>query len=202
MFSVNSLNSVTKNLHYSKRIRTPAISCVRDQHATTAPAQHMWGTGSLNSAQFMLQWFIWFPEFAEFSENFSHLGKTPLDVIWFLVFSHGLQIICIALKTYYCYYSLINIPQNYLRDLVLFLCAGMLKCITLTIVWLMHGLANRQIPAIHKLWKCAYTTQTAGMNHRVPGIFVAPFFSTQAFNTYSSVSWFDNQAGSNRKSEA
>ena len=30
-----------KNCHYSKRIQTPATSCVRDQHATTAPAQHM-----------------------------------------------------------------------------------------------------------------------------------------------------------------
>ena len=26
----------------------------------------------------MLQWFIWFPEFTEFSENFSHLEKTPV----------------------------------------------------------------------------------------------------------------------------
>ena len=33
-------------------------------------------TCDLNSAQFMLQWFIWFPEFAEFSESFSHSGKT------------------------------------------------------------------------------------------------------------------------------
>ena len=32
----------------------------------------------------MLQWFIWFPEFAEFSENFSHLGKTPMS-LWFLI---------------------------------------------------------------------------------------------------------------------
>ena len=38
----------------------------------------VWGTGSLNVAQCVLQWFIWFPEFAEFSENFPHLGKTPL----------------------------------------------------------------------------------------------------------------------------
>ena len=30
-----------KNCHYSKKIRTPATSCVRNQHATTAPAQHM-----------------------------------------------------------------------------------------------------------------------------------------------------------------
>ena len=34
------------------------------QHQT----KHMWETGSLNWAQFMLQWFIRFPEFAEFTE--------------------------------------------------------------------------------------------------------------------------------------
>ena len=38
----------------------------------------MRGTGSLYFAQFMLQWFIWLPEFSGFNENFSHLGKTPL----------------------------------------------------------------------------------------------------------------------------
>ena len=46
----------------------PATSCVRDQDATTAPARHMWEIGSLNWAQFMIQWFISFPEFAEFTE--------------------------------------------------------------------------------------------------------------------------------------
>ena len=56
-----------------KRTRTchSPTSCVRDQHATTAPARHMWETGSLNWAQFMLQWFIRLPEFefTEFSES-------------------------------------------------------------------------------------------------------------------------------------
>ena len=42
-----------------------ATSCVKDQDATTAPARHMWETGSLNWAWFMLLWFIRFPEFAE-----------------------------------------------------------------------------------------------------------------------------------------
>ena len=43
-----SLNSVTKNIcHYSKLLEL-AISCVRDQHATTALARHMLETGSLN----------------------------------------------------------------------------------------------------------------------------------------------------------
>ena len=43
MFSVNSMNSVTNKFDYSKRNQTCdiATSCVRDQHATTAPAQHM-----------------------------------------------------------------------------------------------------------------------------------------------------------------
>ena len=46
----------------------PATSCIRDQDATTAPARHMWKTVSLNWAQFMLQWFIKFPEFTEITE--------------------------------------------------------------------------------------------------------------------------------------
>ena len=44
-----------------------ATSCVRDQDATTVPARDMWDTISLNWAQFMLQWFIRFPEFVEFT---------------------------------------------------------------------------------------------------------------------------------------
>ena len=72
-----------KNIcHYSKRaqICDPVTSCVRDQDATTAPARHMWHTGSLNWAQFMFQWFISFPEFAEFSEFLFYPGKTPLNL--------------------------------------------------------------------------------------------------------------------------
>ena len=67
--------------HYSKRDGTchPATSSTRDQDATTASARHMWRTGSLNWAQFMLQWFIWFPEFVEFTEFLFHLGKTPVS---------------------------------------------------------------------------------------------------------------------------
>ena len=70
-----------KNIcHYSKRAWTchAAASCVRDQDATTVPARHVWETGSLNYAQFMLQWFIRFPEFSEF---LFHLGKTPLSLL-------------------------------------------------------------------------------------------------------------------------
>ena len=54
----------------------PATSCVGDQDATTAPARHRWQRGSLNWTQFMLQWFIRFPEFAGFTEFLIHLGKT------------------------------------------------------------------------------------------------------------------------------
>ena len=74
--------------HYSKRAWTwnPATSCVRDQDATTAQARHMWETGSLNWAQFMLQWFLRFPEFAEFSECLFHLGKTQMS---FTIFTQG-----------------------------------------------------------------------------------------------------------------
>ena len=70
-----------KNIcHYSKRLWTcySATSCVRVQDATTAPAIHMWETGSLNWAQFMLQWFIRFPEFSGLP---FHLGKTPLSIV-------------------------------------------------------------------------------------------------------------------------
>ena len=40
MLSLNSLNSVTKNYLPLKGLE-PATSCVRDQHATTAPARQM-----------------------------------------------------------------------------------------------------------------------------------------------------------------
>ena len=70
-----------KNIcHYSKRAQTchPTTSSVRDQDATAAPARLMWETETLKWAQFMLQRFIRFPEFAESSELLLHLGKTPL----------------------------------------------------------------------------------------------------------------------------
>ena len=59
--------------YYSKRVQTchPVTSCVRDKDATTAPARHMWETGSMNWAQFMLQWFIRFLEFSEFLSRIS-----------------------------------------------------------------------------------------------------------------------------------
>ena len=67
----------SEKIYDIKRTRTchPATSCVRDQHATTAPARHMWEIGSLNWAQFMLQWFISFSEFTEFSESSAPFRK-------------------------------------------------------------------------------------------------------------------------------
>ena len=78
-----------KNIcHYSKRAQTcyPATSCVRVQDDTQCQ-QDTCETGSLNWTQFMLQWFITFPEFAKFSEFLFHLGKTPLSVwkLWHLI---------------------------------------------------------------------------------------------------------------------
>ena len=35
----------------------PANSCVTDKDVTTAPARHMWETGSLNWVKVMVQWF-------------------------------------------------------------------------------------------------------------------------------------------------
>ena len=74
-----------KNIcHYSKRTRTchPATSCVGDQDATTAPARHMWETGSLNWLQLMLQipwtrWIHWIP--VPFRKNSSMFGWPVLS---------------------------------------------------------------------------------------------------------------------------
>ena len=73
---MNSLNSVTKNIcHYSKRTRNCHLLF------EPAPARHMWETGSLNCTQFKVQWFIRFPECAEFSESSTHLGKTSTSTL-------------------------------------------------------------------------------------------------------------------------
>ena len=74
MFSLNSLKIFDKILY--KRLFEPAISCVRDQDATTAPARH-----TLNWLQFMLQWFVRFPNIAEFIHFPFHFGKSPYEQI-------------------------------------------------------------------------------------------------------------------------
>ena len=71
-FNVYSLNGVFQRIRWHKifvviRVRTIA-SYVRDNGATTVPARHMWETGSLNWAQFVLQWFSRFLKFAEITE--------------------------------------------------------------------------------------------------------------------------------------
>ena len=91
----------------------PAISCVRDQDATTTPARHIQETGFLNWPQSMLQWFIRFPEFAEFP---FHSGKTPMRRLyfWWLFCSkilggrRDLQIV-VLLKTKYSFSGADNV---------------------------------------------------------------------------------------------
>ena len=81
---VLSLNSLNYDIKKEWTCHT-ATSCVRDQHATTTPARHMWEIGSLNWAQFMLQWFISFSEFTEFSESSAPFRKNYSvfrTVIW------------------------------------------------------------------------------------------------------------------------
>ena len=68
MFSLISLNWVTKIF----------VITVKELKCATQPPltqEIMWEKGSLNWAQFMLQWFIRIPEFSEF---LFHLGKTPI----------------------------------------------------------------------------------------------------------------------------
>ena len=82
----DSIGRFTKCFHWIQRIQWQkyvslkglelATSCVRNQYATTAPARHMWEKGSLNWAQFMLQWFI---RLLNSMKVPLHLGKTPLS---------------------------------------------------------------------------------------------------------------------------
>ena len=67
-----------QKIDITAEVLKPAISCIRDQDATTVLARHMLETGSLNWPQFMFQWFIWFHEFAEFTEFPFNLGQTPI----------------------------------------------------------------------------------------------------------------------------
>ena len=74
-----SLNSVTKKIcHFSKRIQTQATSWVWDQHATTVPARHMWGTRSLNWVQFILQWLSLSLNSLNSVNVLLHLAKTQM----------------------------------------------------------------------------------------------------------------------------
>ena len=70
----------------SKRAQTchSATCCVRVQDATTAPARHMWETGSLNQAQFMLQWLSISLNSLNSVKVPLRLGKTPLFFLQYL----------------------------------------------------------------------------------------------------------------------
>ena len=73
-FSLNIFNELSdKNIFITVKCYEHATSCVRDENTNTAPARHTLESGSLNWLQFMLQGFIRFPEFAEFSEFLIHL---------------------------------------------------------------------------------------------------------------------------------
>ena len=77
VFLVNSLNSVTKKLLLQQKDSNPShLLCERPTCYHSASTTHV--RDRILKAQFMLQWFIWFPEFAEFSEHFPYLGKTPV----------------------------------------------------------------------------------------------------------------------------
>ena len=87
MFSLNSAQFSDRNIcHYSKRAWTCHLLHKGDQDATTTSARRLWERGSLNGAQFMLQWFVQFPEFAEFTEFPFNLGKTLFFVTIHLTF--------------------------------------------------------------------------------------------------------------------
>ena len=75
----------------------PATSCVRYKDTTTVPARHMWETGPLNWAQFMFQWFIRFPEFAEiteFSERSAPFRKNSIVFVCVLI-SETFPLVCL-----------------------------------------------------------------------------------------------------------
>ena len=56
MNSTESTESVESDKYFCKKaVFEPTTSCVTNQDATTEPAHHMWGTGTLTLLQFMLQ---------------------------------------------------------------------------------------------------------------------------------------------------
>ena len=82
-FFQNVFNSVTKIFFVNvKTLFEPGTSVARDRSVTTEPLIHRQQRRFLNWYESMLQWFIRFPELAEFTEFPFYLGKTPL---WTLV---------------------------------------------------------------------------------------------------------------------
>ena len=92
---LNSANSVTKIFVITVKGLEPATSYIRDHDTTTAPARHMYETGSLNWPQFMPKWFIRYPEFTDFNEsspfrknsniNNTWATETGLRMVWILL---------------------------------------------------------------------------------------------------------------------
>ena len=90
----------------------PATSCVSDQGAATGSARHTWETGPLNWLQFMLQWFIIFLGFTEFTKYLSHLGKNPNVfteknlVLWYDHWKSYSEITCSSFTSSFVWYSI------------------------------------------------------------------------------------------------
>ena len=68
IFFLNVFNEFSVKNVVKKGSNLPPV-CVRNQNASTVPTRHRWETRSLNWTQFMLQWFIIFPKFAEIAES-------------------------------------------------------------------------------------------------------------------------------------
>ena len=73
-----------KKIYNIKRTRTchPATSCVRDQHATSAPARHMWKIGSLIEPNSCFSDLSVSLNSLNSVKDLLHLGKTPLALIF------------------------------------------------------------------------------------------------------------------------
>ena len=67
--------------YYFKKIAglESTISFVRNRDSTIVPQTHSQQRRQLNWSWFMLQWFLRFPAFAEFSESSAPFRETPLD---------------------------------------------------------------------------------------------------------------------------
>ena len=66
---------------------------------STGTLRYMWETGSLNWTQFMLQWFIRFPEFAESNEFLFHFGQNSVCFAFFRNFVGSYHIFLRGYKT-------------------------------------------------------------------------------------------------------
>ena len=108
--SLNLLNSVTKILVIKVKGLKLATSCVRDQDATTFAARYMWETGYLNWAQFMLQWFIRFREFVNFSESSARLGKNST-----MTSTGPRQVECFVFRNVLCMSTILHPPTRLLK---------------------------------------------------------------------------------------